>query len=470
MDRQGLVGATAVEIVAAVQKGEVSPLEVVEAHLKRIEATDGRVNAFRVVRAEEVREEARALGGRGDLAELPLAGVPVAVKDNIDLAGCSTANGSAATSRDAAKADSELVGRLRAAGAMLIGKTSVPELCLWPFTESAAFGATRNPWNLDYTPGGSTGGGAAAVAAGMAPVALGADGGGSIRIPSSCCGLFGIKPGQGVVPRPVELGSNWLGMSSFGPIATTVADATLLLDVLAGGDGYRRVGSPGMEAGREAGRRLRVGMAVKPPAAGVPVQPEVRAALEVAAEALREAGHAVTAAKPPWRQQDALPFLARFFAGVAEDSAGLPDGQLEPRTRAAARRGRLLGRVRAVPDAVPPKLAARYAAWFGDYDLLLTPTLATPPLRVGALQGKGLTATLLGVTRFIPYTPPLNLVRFPAASVPAGRSSEGLPMGVQLAAAPGGEGLILAVAAELERLRPWPRQAPLEELPATPST
>src|SRR6266487_1554754 len=461
MGGNGLVGRTAVEIAAAVQKGEVTPLEVEEGHLARIAALDGRVNAFRVGRAEEVRGEATALGGRADLGELPLAGVPVAVKDNIDLAGCATANGSAGTLGELAAADSGLVGRLRAAGAMLIGKTSVPELCIWPFTESTAFGATRNPWNLEYTPGGSTGGGGAAVAAGMAPLALGADGGGSIRIPSSCCGLFGIKPGEGVVARPPELGSNWLGMSSFGPIATTVADAALLLDVLAGGDGYRRATPVSVSE-----RTLRIGMAVKPPAIGVPLHPEVRAALEVAAEALREAGHTVTEAKPPWRQQDALPFLARFVAGVAEDSAGLPTDKLEPRTRAAARRGRLLGRVRPVPDAVPAKLLARYEAWFRDYDLLLTPTLATPPLRVGDLQGKGLTPTLLGVTRFIPFTPPLNLVRFPAASVPAGRSSDGLPIGVQLAAAPGGEGLLLAVAAQLERLRPWPRHAPLEPHPA----
>ena len=463
MERQGMVGATAGEIVAAVRKGEISPLEVVEGHLAWIAAVDGRLNAFRVVRADEVREEARALARRGDLAELPLAGVPVAVKDNVDLAGCVTANGSAATSREPAAADSGLVARLRAAGAMLIGKTSVPELCLWPWTESAVFGATRNPWNPEHTPGGSTGGGGAAVAAGMAPLALGADGGGSIRIPSSCCGLFGLKPGDGVVPRPPELGSNWLGMSSFGPLATTVADATLLLDVLAGGDGYRRPAP-------EPGRRLRIGMTAKPPAVGVPLHPEVRAALEEAAAALREAGHTVVAATPPWRQRDALPFLARYFAGVAEDAAGLPEDTLEPRTRAAARRGRLLGRVRPVPDAVPPTVLARYQRWFRDYDLLLSPTLATPPPRIGAFQGKGLDATLLGATRFIPFTPPLNLVRFPAASVPAGRSSEGLPIGVQLAAAPGGEALILAVAAELERLRPWPRHEPLEGLPTTSST
>jgi len=253
-------------------------------------------------------------------------------------------------------------------------------------------------------------------------------------------------------------------MSAFGPLATTVADATLLLDVLAGGDGYRRAAAP------EAGRRLRIGMTAKPPAVGVPVHPEVRSALEVAAEALREAGHLVERVAPPWRQQDALPFLARYFAGVAEDADGLPEDQLEPRTRAAARRGRLLGRVRAVPDAVPARTLARFETWFRDHDLLLTPTLATPPPRVGAFQGKGLTVTLLGATRFIAYLPPLNLVRFPAASVPAGRSSEGLPIGVQLVAAPGGEGLILAVAAQLEQLRPWPRQAPLEELPATPSS
>jgi amidase len=448
------VGETAVGIAAAVRAGRVTPTEVLEEHLERIAALDGRLGAFRLVRTEAVRAEARALEGRGDLGGLALAGVPVAIKDNVDLAGYPTRNGSAATSPEPAAADDELVRRLRVAGALLVGKTSVPELCLWPFTESEAFGVTRNPWSLDHTPGGSSGGSAAAVAAAMVPVALAADGAGSIRMPASNCGLVGIKPGPGVVPFPPGGVSAWSQMSEFGPLATTVADLGLALDVLAGGDAYRAVAPPD--------RPLRIGASAKPGAVGAKVDPEVRAAMEATAQALAEAGHRVEEVDPPWRNGDAAHILQRVFYGCAEDVDRLPAGALERRTRAEARVGRLLRRARPAPSGPPGRVAARYRAWFGDHDVLLSPTLAQPPLRVGAYQGKGLAVTLLGMTGYMPFTPPLNLVGFPAASVPAGTSAQGLPLGVQLAAAPGGEALLLSLARQLEILRPWPRHAPLE--------
>jgi amidase len=450
---RGLVGETAVGIAAAVRAGEVSPLEVAEAHLERIAALDRRLGAFQLVRGDQLREEAEALAARPDLAELPLAGVPVAVKDNVHLAGAPTRLGSAATPAEPVAADAEPVRRLRDAGALLIGKSRVPELCLWPFTESEAFGETRNPWSLDHTPGGSTGGGAAAVAAAMVPVALGADGGGSIRMPASMCGLVGIKPGRGVVPFPDGV-SSWRGMSECGPLATTVADLGLCLDVLTGGTGYRAVGPPQ--------RPLRVGVTARPPAVGVRVHPEVRAALEATAAALTDAGHRVEDADPPWRNGDATTFLHRVFLGCAEDADGLPSAALEPRTRAEARVGRVLRRLVPGPDGPPARAPARYLAWFQDHDVLLSPTLAAPPLRIGAYRGKGLARTMVGLTGFMPFTPPFNLVGFPAASVPAGTSAGGLPIGVQLAAAPGGEALLLALARQLETLRPWPRHAPLD--------
>lgn len=454
------VGETAVGIAAAVRAGRVTPAEVLEEHLERIDALDPRLGAFRLVRTDEVRAEARALEGRDDLGELPLAGVPVAVKDNVDLAGSPTRVGSAATSPAPAAADAELVRRLRAAGALLVGKTSVPELCLWPFTESAAFGVSRNPWSLDHTPGGSSGGSAAAVAAAMVPVALATDGGGSIRMPASNCGLVGLKPGPGVVPFPASGVSAMCGMAEFGPLATTVADLGLVLDVLAGTDAYRAVAPPG--------RALRVGVTARPPAVGVKVDPQVRAALDATAEALGEAGHQVVTADPPWRNGDAGPFLHRFFLGIAEDAGPLDPAALEPRTRTEARAGRLLRRARPVPDGPPARVLARFRSWFDDHDVLLSPTLAAPPLRVGAYAGKGWSRTLLGLTGYMPFPPPFNLVGFPAASVPAGASAEGLPLGVQLAAAPGGEALLLSLARQLETLRPWPRHAPLPAVPAPP--
>jgi amidase len=454
------VGETAVGISAAVRAGRATPTEVLEGHLGRIAALDQALGAFRLLRTEEVRAEAKTLEGRDDLDGLPLAGVPVAIKDSIDLAGVPTRSGSAATSQAPAAADAELVRRLRAAGALLVGKTSLPELGVWPFTESEAFGISRNPWSLDHTPGGSSGGSAAAVASAMVPIALAADGGGSIRIPASNCGLVGIKPGLGVVPFPAGGPSSLCGMSEFGPLATTVADLGLMLDVLAGTDAYRSVAPPS--------RPLRIGVTAKPGAVGVRVDPGVRACLDTTAETLRDAGHQVVAADPPWRDGDAAPFLHRFFVGVAEEAAPLDRAALEPRTRAEARAGRILRRTRPVPSGPPARLLARYEAWFEDHDVLLCPTLAQPPLRIGAYTGKGLTRTILGLTGYMPFTPPFNLVGFPAASVPAGASADGLPIGVQLAAAPGGEALLLSLARQLETLRPWPRHAPLEPVAAGP--
>jgi len=454
------VGETAVGISAAVRAGRAKPAEVLEEHLERIAALDGRLGAFQALRVEEVRAEARVLEDRGDLDRLALAGVPVAIKDNLDLAGMATRNGSAATSDKPAAADDELVRRLREAGALLVGKTSVPELCLWPFTESEAFGVAHNPWNLDHTPGGSSGGSAAAVASAMVPVALAADGAGSIRMPASNCGLLGIKPGRGVVPFPETGVSTWSRMSEFGPLATTAADLGLVLDVLAGVATYRAVAPPE--------RALRVGVSAKPGAAGVKVDPEVRAAMEATAEALAAAGHRVEETSPPWRNGDTAPILQRIFHGCAEDTDSLDWEALEPRTRAEARVGRLLRRARPAPWGPPRRVLARYEAWFADHDVLLSPTLALPPLRIGAYRGKGLTRTLLGMTAYMPFPPPLNLVGFPAMSVPAGTSAEGLPLGAQLAAGPGGEALLLSLARQLETLRPWPRHAPMEPVAGQP--
>jgi amidase len=448
-----LVGRTAVELAAAVRDREVSPLEVVDAHLDWIDALEPKVHAFQVLRPEGVREEARALASRTDLGELPLAGVPVAIKDNLEIAGYPTRNGSLASDEEPASTDDELVRRLRQAGAVPLGKTTVPELCLWPFTESAAFGATRNPWSLEHTPGGSSGGDGAAVAAAMAPLALGADGGGSIRIPASCCGLVGIKPGPGVVPA-ASGHSTWVGMSEFGPLGTTVADIALMLDVLAGTETYRAVVPPSTP--------LRIAASSASPAPGVKVHPEVERAFQATAEALRSGGHAVVPADPPYKPTDSLPFLHRALVGGAEEADALRFEALERRTRSWVRAGRWLRRNRPPSAATAEALRARFQGWFdqGGYDLLLTPTLATPPLRVGAYQGRGLWPTIVGLTRFMPYPPIENLTGFPAIAVPAGRTADGLPIGVQLAAPRGAEALLLSVAMQLEQLQPWPRHAP----------
>ncbi|CAN5319398.1 amidase [soil metagenome] len=408
------------------------------------------------MRDREVRAEAEALDAREDLRALPLAGVPVAVKDMIDVAGTPTTDGSRAASDAPAATDDELIGRLRGAGALIVGKTRVPEFGLWPFTETEAFGKTRNPWDPGLTPGGSTGGAAAAASAAMAPLALGSDGGGSIRIPAACCGLVGLKPGTGVVPLPGGR-TQARSLVEWGPLGTSVADVSVMFEVLAGLPGRGEVAPPG--------RPLRIAASARPPLAGVAVDVAVRGAFQTTARVLSGAGHDVIVAHPPYRPADVAAFLRRFFAGAAERVDQVGTARVEPRTRNAARFGRLLGRRPLSPQA-DERVRARFQRWFSDYDVLLTPALARPPIPVGAFEDRGFVATLLGSTRFVPFTGPWNLVGFPAASVPATPLPGDIPAGVQLVAPPSGERLLLSVARLLEQLQPWRRHAPLDPRPS----
>lgn len=439
---------TAIEIAAAVRAREVSAEAVVWAHLERIASLDGTLGAFQVVAADQAVAEARALDARADLTGLPLAGVPIAVKDNIDVAGLPTRQGSAATADLPVAHDDELVRRLRAAGAVVIGKTRMPELAIWPFTESDAFGATKNPWDRSRTSGGSTGGGAVAVATGMAPLALGSDGGGSIRVPASCCGLVGIKPGPGVVPPAGGKPSHWLGLTQYGPIAASVADLAVTLDVLSDGMRFRDPRPPG--------RGLRLAVSIRPPAPGAKVDPQVAAAIRSLATALGDAGHQVVAADPPYPMDLGLRFMRRWLPGIAEDAGGLDAERLEGRTRSMAAVGRWIERLRWAKPADADGLGARMRAWFAGYDALITPTLATPPVPLGRWRGKGWISTTLGIANWV-FTTPWNLVGFPAASIPAGTTADGVPIGAQLVAPPGGEAALLGLMAQVERSRPWPK-------------
>ncbi|MHB1596267.1 MAG: amidase [Streptosporangiaceae bacterium] len=450
----GLCGLPALDLARLVRKRLVSPAEVVQAHLDRIAALDPVLGAFQVVRAEAALAEARALTLRSDLSRLPLAGVPVAINDNVDVAGEPTRMGSAATSGEPAPADDELVARLRAAGCVVIGKTSLPELAIWPFTESIAFGAARNPWDSSRTPGGSTGGGAAAVAAGMATLALGSDGFGSIRVPAACCGLLGIKPGPGVVPLAGGAEEHWLGLTSFGPIARTVADAALALDVLAGRTGHRN--PPGLP------RPLRIAFSARHPLIGIRARRPIQAALKELASLLRNAGHSLTEDSPPYPMTLGLRFNARRLAGIARDADGLDLEALEPRTQRLVIIGRKLGH-RTRPAAAD-KFAARAARWFADYDVLITPTLNRGPVPVGTWDYTGWITTMVGSARWI-CTPQWNLAGLPALSVPFGQDGDGLPIGMQLIGPAGSERVLLELATQIESLRPWP---PLAPLPGSP--
>jgi amidase len=447
----GIAGMSAIDIAARVRDGRLSAVDVVAAHLERIKAVDPRLNAFQVVFEASAMEEARALSGRSDLAELPLAGVPVAIKDNTDIAGQPTRHGSAATSSLPALSDDEIVRRFRQAGAVIIGKTRLTELAIWPFTESDAFGLTRNPWDASLTCGGSSGGSAVAVATGMAALASASDGGGSIRIPAAACGVFGLKPAPEIVPMPGGRDEHWFGLSAFGPIARTPADAGLALDVMAATTRYRDPKPPAA--------RLQIGVSARHPAVGFRVSAEVRSALTATAGAMRQAGHVIEQADPPYPLTPQQ-FMRCWLGGIAEDARGLPEFELEPRTRALAAAGRkLLARGLVKPAAQLP-WASRARAWFAGRDLLLTPVLAGSPPRAGKWKGKGWVATLYGVVPWIAFNPWWNLAGFPACSVPAGLDGDGLPLAVQLIAPPGGESLLLSVAAQLAQLRPWPMWKP----------
>ncbi|MEV7242460.1 amidase [Streptomyces sp. NPDC093248] len=448
------------ESARALAAGEVTSRALVERALARIEATRPTLNAFRVVRAEAALAEADAADR--ELAagvRRPLLGVPVAVKDDMDVAGEPTAFGCRGEFPPAAE-DGEAVRRLRAAGAVIVGKTNTCELGQWPFTEGPAFGETRNPWHTGHTPGGSSGGSAAAVAAGLVPAALGSDGAGSVRIPASWTHLIGIKPQRGRIstwPR----GEAFHGITVNGTLARTVADAALLLDAAGGNHARDPHRPPRLTVSEAVGRdpgRLRVALSLKPPFTAVParLRPEVRDRVLGLAERLAALGHTVEEADPPYGQIG-LTFVPRATAGIADYVREAPDlALLDPRTRGAARLGRLLGgaplRAARRAEAV---LHRRIGAFFDSYDVLLTPTTAAPPPAIGALSGLGGLATDRAMIAACPYAWPWNVLGWPGVNVPAGFVGDGLPVGAQLLGPTASEPLLVSVAAQLESELRW---------------
>ncbi|WP_330281358.1 amidase [Streptomyces sp. NBC_00588] len=463
------------ESARALADGEVSSRALVEQALARIEASQTSVNAFRIVRAEAALAEAEAADG--ELAagvRKPLLGVPVAVKDDMDVAGEPTAFGCDGRFPPVAE-DGEAVRRLRAAGAVIVGKTNTCEFGQWPFTEGPAFGATRNPWNPEHTPGGSSGGSAAAVAAGLVPAALGSDGAGSVRIPASWTHLIGIKPQRGRIstwPR----GESFQGITVNGTLARAVADAALLLDAASGNherDPHRPERIDASEAARREPGRLRVALALKPPftALRARLQPEVRARVVQLAEKIAGLGHVVEEADPPYGQIG-LTFVPRATVGIAERVAEAPfPALLDRRTREAARLGRLLGgaplRAARRAEAV---LHRRIGSVFESYDVILAPTTAAPPPRIGSLLPLSGFATDRAMIAACPYAWPWNVLGWPGVNVPAGFVTGGLPVGAQLLGPAGSEPLLISLAAQLEAElhwhEVWPPQRAVTDTPA----
>lgn len=455
MDATELAFAGATRQAALLRSGGLTPRDLVEVYLERIERIDPELGAFRVVLADEARAAADAAAERlnaGD--ESPMLGIPVAIKDEVYVKGQMNTFGTGAGDGPAAE-DSAVVARLRSAGAILIGITKVPELTMWAFTETKTWGITRNPWDLERTPGGSSGGSAAAVAAGLVPVALGTDGLGSVRIPAACCGLVGIKTQRGRVSfAPQE--NHWHGLSVIGPIARSVADAAMLLDAMAEPTGER----PFAEAVAPPAAPLKIAFSTR-----TPVPPGVtapyRTALEQTVELLRSLGHHLEERDPPVRAAG-LHGMARYLRGIHDDAAALSrPHRLERRTRTAARLGGrisdgLMARGEETLQGRDPALNE----FFADIDVLLTPGIARLPMRIGAYEGRGWLATANGNAPYSAFTSPWNVTGQPGMAVPAGFTGEGFPLSVQLVGKPHAEATLISLAAQLESERPWADRRP----------
>ena len=454
-----------------VRSGEVAPTELVQMCLERIERLDSQLNAFRIVLAERALIEAQQAEARlkgGD--ERPLLGVPIALKDGHDLAGELSTHGTDAFP-EPARADAEMVARLRAAGAIVIGKTHLPELAIHGFTESATWGVTRNPWNPQRSTGGSSGGSASAVAAGLVPLATASDGAGSIRIPAASCGLFGLKPQRGrisLVPDALAPdGDHWNGMSVNGCVSRTVLDTALFLDLTAGGSQEKGAPPPPdrpfVDAARSAPGALRIAFSTKPARLVTPpvVGEVVKNAVRETGDVLASLGHQVTERDPDWGNIGNQ-ISARYLRGIHDDVELAPHRErLERRTRGYGRIGGL------VPESAMRKACAAAAAdWrrvgrlFDDFDVLMTPVMGGTALPVRRFEGASALRTLIGQTRFYCFAAAWNHLGNPAAAVPAGFADDGMPLAVMLIGRPNDEATLLSLAAQLEAERPWADQRP----------
>lgn len=455
-----------VDQVASLASGATSSVAATEATLSRIEATQPHLNAFKIVRREKALEEAAEADRRLARGErLPLLGVPIAVKDDVDITGEPTAFGCPGDF-PAKTEDSEMIRRLRDAGAVIVGKTNSPELGQWPLTSGSAFGYTRNPWSRHHTPGGSSGGTAAAVAAGLVSAGIGSDGAGSIRIPAAWTNLVGIKPQRGRISTWPDAEA-FYGLTVNGPLARTVADAALLLDVAAGnhdGDLHKPTPVTVSDAvGRDPGK-LKIALSLRNPFTATPVKldPEVRLAVHSIADTLRELGHHVVVDDPAYGLIFGLNFLPRSLVGVHDWLGRVPDPKLvDARTRGNAQNGKLLrGAPLRAARAAEPRMRKRIGAIFDTYDVVLGPTTATPPIMATAIDGIGGWDTDKVMTGACPYAWPWNVLGWPSVNVPAGFSNTGLPIGAQLMGNENTEPLLVSLASQLESVLRWDQIRP----------
>ena len=463
----------AVELAAMVRDGDVSARELVETAYEAIESRNDELNAFVTLTRERALQEADAVKAGDDR---PLAGVPIAIKDLVALtAGIPTSMGCNAMGEFVPDEDTALVRRIRDAGAIIVGKTNTPELGILPVTEPDLHGPARNPWDPSRTTGGSSGGSACAVAAGMVPIAHANDGGGSIRIPASCCGLVGLKPSRGRVSL-APLGEFVGGIAVEGVVTHTVLDSAVALDILAGyepGDPYWAPdpSAPFADAvDREPGK-LRIAFSAEAPN-GVPVDEDCVTATRETAELLESLGHTVFEAPALSDEGYIDNFLKIWIGGVAGNVRELGNmrgrpveaSELEPLT---AQMVEMAESISAADFLVALEylrgLSRRVISMWGEIDVLLTPTLAKVPIEIGALrpnEGEPPIEMLNKAAEWVPFTPVWNVTGQPAISLPLHQSQEGLPVGVQLVGAPAAEELLISLSAQLEEARPWADRRP----------
>jgi amidase len=458
---------SALELARMIRQREVSPVEVTQLYLDRIDKHNPELNAFVTVIGDRALAEARSaeqeVAKDGDLP--PFHGVPLAVKDLTETAGVRTTYSSRAFADFVPENDAYVVRRLKEAGFIILGKSNASEFGTFPVTESELNGDCLNPWDTSRTPGGSSGGSGAAVAAGLAPAGQGTDGGGSIRIPASCCGIFGLKPARGRISRGPYLGEYWGGYSTDGPLTRTVADAAALLDVMAGyetGDPYWAPPPErpfAQEAGRDPGK-MRVGLFTKS-LTGVEIDPVVVDAANDAARLLESLGHEVEEVSADWIDPD----LTSHFIKVVQTSTAYHPCDLaliEPANRALAEAGEMTSSLTYVKALESLRATARreLALW-ADIDVMLTPTLAMPPVPIGWMfEEDDPWMQLLRAGMFVPFTPLANFSGQPAVSLPLYWSADGLPIGVQLIGDAAGEAALFRLSAQLEAARPWADRHP----------
>ncbi|HSF61894.1 MAG TPA: amidase [Gaiellaceae bacterium] len=453
---------SAVDQARLIRTREVSSVELVQVYLERIARLDPALNAFVTVRGDAALADARAADAAR--TDAPFHGVPIAIKDLTATAGIRTTYSSRAYAEYVPDFDMAVARRLREAGFVILGKTNTPEFGTTAFTESELNGATRNPWNPERTPGGSSGGAAAALAAGLVPVAHGTDGGGSIRIPASCCGVFGLKPSRGRVSSAPF--TSLEGLSTSGPISRSVVDAAHLLDVLSGyeaGDPWWAPPPerPFAEAVTEPPDTLRVAVTSVPPV-DAPVDSECAAALSSAAALLGELGHSVAEVTPPWGE----PGLEHTFITVWQVGPALHPvddlSLLTPLNRGLVESASVSSAVDYARAVVRLQaLARRIVAFWQEFDVVLTPTLALPPVPIGWQESvEGAIEQLLRNIVFTPFTAIANLTGLPAMSLPLHWSENGMPIGVQAIGPPAGEVVLLQLAAQLEATCPWADRRP----------